>query len=751
MDGVRPELTGARLNGRRLTLTFSELLARRPAPAAGGFEVRVDGTARSVRGVAVSGASVVLTLDSPATLARTVTVDYTGAGAPVLDPARNPAAAFAREPVRNVVNIVFILADDHATQAVSAYGSKLISTPNIDRLAAEGVVFDRALAPNSICKPARATLLTGKYAHRHGQLTNFDNFDGDQPQIQKMLGRAGYATALLGKWHLSSDPQGFDHWEALSDFGGQGSYYSPGFRVRGGTYRRRRGYATDIITDRAIAWMEEKRSDERPFLALVWHKASHRPWDPGLQDFRRFEDVVYPVPATFRDAYAGRATALGQQTMRVDSHLDDRDFKITPPEGDAEAVAQWKLQTYLRDYLRVVYRLDANVGRLLEYLDDAGLADSTLVVYASDQGFFLGEHGWFDKRWFHEESLRLPLVVRAPGAAGTGTRVSNIVSQTDVAPTLLDVAGLEASAGMQGASLVPFLKGSEPANWRTSFYYHYVECPGIHRVARHRAVVTERYKLVDYYQSGEWELFDRENDPTEVNNLYGESAYDGRVSALKAELERLRQALGDTEAVEGEERVPRFAEGGSSGREIVENARDLDIGAPLKTSVYGWTYRYRLEGPDASQFTVVACNGQLRTKPGVSYDHEQKDTYSVVVRVEDSRGRTDTIDVTVSVRDTLEAPDKPSAPVVAGRTSTSLALEWVAPGNRGPPISDYDYRYRVAASGQAFTEVVDTPIAATETTIPGLKPATGYEIQIRAENEEGAGEWSESVTGETAG
>ena len=372
-------------------------------------------------------------------------------------------------------------------------------------------------------------------------------------------------------------------------------------------------------------------------------------------------------------------------------------------------------------------------------------------MYASDQGFFLGEHGWFDKRWFHEESLRLPLVVRAPGAAGAGTRVSNIVSQTDVAPTLLDVAGLEASAGMQGASLVPFLKGSEPANWRTSFYYHYVECPGIHRVARHRAVVTERYKLVDYYQSGEWELFDRENDPTEVNNLYGESAYDGRVSALKAELERLRQALGDTEAVEGEERVPRFAEGGSSGREIVENARDLDIGAPLKTSVYGWTYRYRLEGPDASQFTVVACNGQLRTKPGVSYDHEQKDTYSVVVRVEDSRGRTDTIDVTVSVRDTLEAPDKPSAPVVAGRTSTSLALEWVAPGNRGPPISDYDYRYRVAASGQAFTEVVDTPIAATETTIPGLKPATGYEIQIRAENEEGAGEWSESVTGETAG
>ena len=761
VDGVRPVLAAARLNGAELSLTFSEPLAPDPVPARGSFAVAADGVPLPVRAVAVRDADVVLTLASPATLARNVTVGHAPAGG-VLDRARNAAAGFADAPVRNVVNIVFVLADDHATRAVSSYGSDFVSTPGIDRLAAEGVVFDRALAPNAICQPARATLLTGRYPHRNGQQNNHSTFDNDQEQVQKTLRAAGYRTALLGKWHLTMDPQGFDHWEVLSEDSGQGVYYDPRFAVRDRLPVRREGYSTDIVTDRAIAWIEDQRSDEQPFLALVWYKAAHSPWDAALEDVTRFEELTYAPPATFRDVYAGRATATGLQKMRVDRHMNDRKLKLSlpssvpfeirqalfdrrPPDGDAEAVRDWKLQTYLHDYARVVHRVDQNVGRLLDYLDTAGLADDTLVVYASDQGFFLGEHGWFGKRWFHEESLRLPLIVRAPGAAGAGTRVANIVSQTDLAPTLLEVAGTDAPAGMQGASLVPFLRGVEPADWRGSFYYHFLECPGVRRVARHRAVVTDRYKLVHYYQSDEWELFDRLTDPEEVDNVVAEAGYADRVSTLKAELERLRQELGDTGPNEPEHNPPVFDDD-SATRAIYENSTGADVGARMRDA-WGRTYRYSLASGDADTFAVVPCDGQIVTKHDAVLDYEASKVHSLVVQVEDSRGRTDSIDVTVVVFDVDEPPDAPSAPFVTARTATSLTVAWTAPDNAGrPEISDYDYRYRVAGAANEFTHVDDTPITATETTISGLRSGTDYEVQVRASNDEGTGPWSDSVT-----
>ena len=585
-DEVAPTLDAATVSGRVLTLAYDETLDAGSAPGAGDYAVTVDGVSRGIASAAVDGADVVLTLSSPAGLGDTVLISDASTSSSVSDGSGNRPAVLSDQPVKVLVNIVFILADDHAAQAVSAYGSTLVSTPNIDRLARDGVRFDRALAPNAICQPARATLLTGKYAHRHGVAANGSSFDGSQQQVQHLVGKAGFRTAMIGKWHLESDPRGFDHWEVLS---GQGHYYTSLFKSGTGTLRRNAGvYTTDVITDKAIRWMKANRSAKRPFMAFVWHKAPHRPWDPAPADMDRFRDVQYPVPETFFDSYAGRASPLPQQQMRVDGHLDEnRDLKLHIPQGyprelwagwvqraipngDARTRAEWKLQTYLRDYTRVVHGLDQNVGRVLDYLDDSGLDESTLVVYASDQGFFLGEHGWFDKRWFHEESIRFPLIVRPP-AGQTGSTVSAIVSQTDIAPTLLEAAGVEVPDDMQGRSLLPFLEGSQPDDWRTSFYYHYLECPGVHRVARHRAVVTERYKLVHYYQSGEWELFDRDVDARETDNVYADAGYADQVSKLKAELARLRTALGDVDGtVAGAE--PAFLEGAAARRSLAENS-----------------------------------------------------------------------------------------------------------------------------------------------------------------------------------
>ena len=703
-DEVAPTLDAATVSGRVLTLAYDETLDAGSAPGAGDYAVTVDGASRGIASAAVDGADVVLTLSSPAGLGDTVLISDASTSSSISDGSGNRPAVLSDQPVKVLVNIVFILADDHAAQAVSAYGSTLVSTPNIDRLARDGVRFDRALAPNAICQPARATLLTGKYAHRHGVAANGSSFDGSQQQVQHLVGKAGFRTAMIGKWHLESDPRGFDHWEVLS---GQGHYYTSLFKSRTGTFSRNAGvYTTGVITDKAIRWMKANRSAKRPFMAFVWHKAPHRPWDPAVPDLNRFADVQYPVPETFFDSYAGRASPLPQQQMRVDRHLDEyRDLKLhipqgypqeakagwvqrSIPNGDARTRAEWKLRTYLRDYMRVVHGLDQNVGRVLDYLDDSGLDESTLVVYASDQGFFLGEHGWFDKRWFHEESIRFPLIVRPP-AGQTGSAVSAIVSQTDVAPTLLEAAGVEVPNDMQGRSLLPFLEGSRPDDWRTSFYYHYLECPGVHRVARHRAgrhgALQARALLPERRVGTVRPRCRRAGDRQRVR---GRRLRD-QVSKLKTELARLRTALGDVDGtVAGAE--PAFLEGAAARRSLAENSVDVDIGAVFRTRSQG-APGYSLEGDDADSFgrrrlQRPACHEARRLlRPRVEVP-----VTAVTVKVTDTWGRSDTIDVEVAVTDASEPPGKPAAPTGSLQEPASLVAAWTAPGNparRSPATS----------------------------------------------------------------
>ena len=743
-DEDPPTLSGAMVSGRVLTLAWNETLGDASGLSGDDYSVTVDGAARTVASVTVSDADVILTLSSPVGIGATVLISDASGSSSISDTAGNVPDALSDEPVKVLVNIVFFLADDHATNAVSSYGSTLISTPNIDRLARDGVRFDRALAPNSICQPARATLLTGKYAHRHGVTMNGARFDGSQQQVQHLLRKAGFKTAMIGKWHLESDPQGFDHWEVLL---GQGLYFSSTFKTGRGTTERRSGaYTTDEITDRAIRWMKANRSAKQPFMALVWHKAAHRPWNPSGADRSRFADVQYPVPATFFDSYAGRAPPLWQQGMRVDTHLDAHDLKIPVPAGDARTTAVWKLRTYLRDYLRVVYRLDQNVGRVLDYLEESDLDESTLVVYASDQGFFLGEHGWFDKRWFHEESVRIPLIVRPP-AGSTGSTVSHIVSQTDIAPTLLETADVDVPTDMQGRSLLPFLRGSPPDDWRTSFYYHFLECPGVHRVARHRAVITERYKLVHYYQSDEWELFDRDVDPQETDNVHADAGYADQVAELKTELARLRGALGDVDGpVAGS--APEFLEGAAARRSFPENSAGADIGAVFRVRAQG-PPAYTLAGDDADSFGIVACNGQLVTKPGVSYDHESKSEYAVTVKATDTWGRSDTIAVDIVVTNTSEPPGPPPVPTLSFRAPDTLAAAWPAPSESpGPPITGYFYRYRIIQPDGPFSTGNVAPGAdgGAQVTIEGVRADSTYEVQARARNNDGLGAWSQAGT-----
>lgn len=469
---------------------------------------------------------------------------------------------------RRQPNILFVMADDHAVQAISAYGSVLNETPNIDRLAREGVLFRHCLVTNSICSPSRATILTGTYSHRNGQFTNWELFDGAQPTFPKTLQAAGYQTALIGKWHLHSDPTGFDHWEILSGLAGQGTYYDPLFKTAVGsvTYT---GYTTDVITDRVLEWLSKTRDPSRPFLLMYHHKAPHRDWQPGPTHLRTFDDVTLPEPATLFDDYSGRASPARQQKMRIAEDLTDIDLKLAPPsllppaylpawnaaygpKNDAfrqaalhgDDLVRWKYQRYVKDYLRTVASIDDNLGRVLDYLDAAGLTDETVVVYTSDQGFFLGEHGWFDKRWMYEESLHTPLLVRWPRHAPSGVVNRQLVSNLDFAATILDIAGAAVPGDMQGESFKALLLGADPTDWRESIYYHYYDYdfPPItfHDVQRHYGVRTERYKLIYYYLVDEWELFDLHQDPQELRSVYADPAYADVVADLTAELARLR-------------------------------------------------------------------------------------------------------------------------------------------------------------------------------------------------------------------
>jgi len=469
-------------------------------------------------------------------------------------------------------NLVFIFSDDHAYQAISAYGDprKLVETPHIDRLAKEGMRFDRCIVPNSICGPSRATVLTGKYSHANGFFNNTNSrFDGSQTTMPKLLQASGYQTAIVGKWHLVSDPTGFDHWEILP---GQGVYYNPPM-IRNGERVKHDGYTTDVITDLSLEWLKN-RDRSKPFLLMCQHKAPHREWEPNLKHLGHDGDREYPIPETLFDDYSGRGRAEREQDMTIEKTMTPKDLKLVPPsqltpeqlkawndyyEPRNEAfrkanlqgrdLIRWKYNRYMHDYLGCIKSVDESVGRLLEYLDKEGLADNTLVVYSADQGFYLGEHGWFDKRWIFEESLRTPLVVRWPGQVKPGSTNRDLVSNLDFAETLLEAAGLPVPAEMQGRSLVPILKGQKPADWRTSFYYHYYEFPGPHAVARHYGVVTDRYKLVRFYdpQPAYWELFDLGKDPLELKSVYGQPDYAEVQKDLEAELTRLRDALKVTE------------------------------------------------------------------------------------------------------------------------------------------------------------------------------------------------------------
>lgn len=464
-------------------------------------------------------------------------------------------------------NILFIFCDDLTIQAVSAYGHplKLLETPNIDRLAREGMLFERPLVPNSICGPSRATILTGKYSHLNGFVRNGNRFDGSQQTFPKLLQQAGYQTAMIGKWHLASDPTGFDHWHILP---GQGLYYNPPM-IRDGQRVQHTGYTTDLINEFSVEWLEQ-RDKSKPFLLMSQHKAPHREWAPALRHLGWNGDREFPEPETLFDDYSGRGPAERQQDMTLEKTFTPRDAKLTsPPYLNEEQLAvwnahyeplneefrdanlggkelvRWRYQRYMHDYLGTVKAVDEAVGKLLDCLDQEGIADDTVVIFSSDQGFYLGEHGWFDKRWIYEESLTTPLLVRWPGVTRPGSRSSALVSVLDFPETMLEIAGQPVPEDMQGASLVPLLQGRVPDDWRTSFYYHYYEFPGAHSVRRHYGVVTDRYKLFHFYEPemDYWTLIDRQTDPHELTNQYENPAYAQTIKQLHAELDRLRAEL----------------------------------------------------------------------------------------------------------------------------------------------------------------------------------------------------------------
>ena len=448
-------------------------------------------------------------------------------------------------------NIVIIISDDHAYQTIGAYGSTLAETPNIDRIANEGAVFNKAFVTNSICGPSRATLLTGKYSHKNGFKDNeTSNFDHGQDLFVKRLQTSGYKTAWIGKQHLGNKPQGFDYYDILP---GQGQYYNPDFIGMDGSVTRTEGYVTNIITDKAEAWLDQQGSEE-PFCLIIGHKATHRTWLPDTSDFGKYDDKTFPLPANFYDDYEGRVAAKGQQMSIVKDMVMGYDLKMLSDdektkEGSVsrmnedqlkkfnsyydpiyddlksrnlkgKELGEWKYQRYIKDYLSTAASMDRNIGRVLDYLDEHNLTENTVVIYLSDQGFYMGEHGWFDKRFMYEESFRTPMVARYPGVIKPHSEINGFAMNLDIAPTMLEIAGVDIPSDMQGVSILPLMTG-EKKNVRKELFYHYYE-NGEHAVSPHFGVRTNRYKLIHYYKRvEEWELFDLKKDPQEMNNLYG--------------------------------------------------------------------------------------------------------------------------------------------------------------------------------------------------------------------------------------
>ena len=482
-------------------------------------------------------------------------------------------------------NIVFIFTDDHCQQALSAYDATRMATPNMDRIAEGGMLFKRCYVTNGICGPSRAVIQTGKHSHLNGFVRNGNTFNGDQQTFPKLLNAAGYQTAVIGKWHLKSTPQGYDYFDVLI---GQGPYYNPPMLYGGikaeATKRDHVGYTTDIIGEKALDWLKNDRDPEKPFMLMFQHKAPHRNWQPGPKYLTWLDDQEIPEPATLFDDYSNRASPAANQTMEIKTHLNDKDLKLVAPnnltpeqleawnaayEPKNEAylakrdsmtekeIIKWKYQRYVKDYLRSVKSVDDTIGDVLDYLEVEGLDENTVVIYSSDQGWYLGEHGWFDKRWMYEESLKTPLLVKWPGVVEPGSVSNDIVSNLDFAETFLEIAGVDAPEDMQGESFDPILKGKTPKDWRTTFYYHYYEFPGAHSVARHYGVTDGDHKLIQYYHLDEGELFDLKKDPNEMNSVYDSPEYASKRKELESELERLREYYRVTEDPKPEPREPR--------------------------------------------------------------------------------------------------------------------------------------------------------------------------------------------------
>jgi len=486
-------------------------------------------------------------------------------------------------------NILFIFTDDHAAHAMSCYGSKINKTPQLDRIANEGMLFTNCFCTNGICGPSRAVIQTGKHSHLNGFLQNGNTFNGDQQTFPKLLQQVGYQTAVIGKWHLKTAPQGFDYSEVLV---GQGPYYNPPMLKNGSKKRiKHTGYTTDVITDLALDWLQDGRDENKPFMLMYQHKAPHRNWQPGPKHLNKYDDVEIPEPDNLLDNYEGRGTAAMTQDMSIAKTMTKNDLKLVPPrnltdeqravwdkayaakndefaraELSGEELIKWKYQRYIKDYLRCIDSVDDNVGRVLNYLDESGLAKNTVVIYSSDQGFYLGDHGWFDKRFMYEESYRMPLAVRWPGMVKPNSVNHNLVSNLDFAQTFLDIAGASQPDDMQGRSLKPLMmsgpnsKGAAPsppltigfdrslvdcsqADWRDSLYYHYYEFHGnrrtAHMVRRHYGIRTDRFKLIHFYNLDEWELYDLHRDPREMHSLHDDPEY----AAVKENLQERVAAL----------------------------------------------------------------------------------------------------------------------------------------------------------------------------------------------------------------
>lgn len=488
-------------------------------------------------------------------------------------------------------NVLFVFTDDHAPHAIGAYNGFLKSvnpTPNIDALAEEGMLFEQSFCTNSICGPSRAVIMTGKHSHKNGFMNNGNSFDWDQQTFPKILREAGYQTALYGKSHLKGKPKGFDDWKVLP---GQGDYYNP-FLITPEGRVQIQGYCTDIVTDLAVEWLSQDRDAEKPFFLMVQHKAPHRCWMPAIRHLHLYDDITIPEPDTLFDNWEDNAPPARYQELEIDRHMDlnydlfvdltpefnqppsqkrqDRSAwnnmkRMTPgqlkawraaygPKDEAfhrmkltgKDLVRWKYQRYAKNYLRCIKGVDESIGRLQATLQELGLDENTIVIYSSDQGFYVGDHGWYDKRWMYEESLKMPFIIKWPGVVTPGARNTHMIQNLDYAQTFLDIADASIPGDMQGSSMLPLLRGRNPDDWRTSIYYHYYEFPSVHMVPRHYGIRTKRHKLMHFYQFGdEWELYDLEKDPEELTNLYGQPGQDGITADLKRQLNELRESYQD--------------------------------------------------------------------------------------------------------------------------------------------------------------------------------------------------------------